>query len=228
MRVLLLEDEPKVRGFLLDGFEREGFATISFSVYQDLRNYLGRGEPPADVAILDRMVGDKDGADLIPLFKRHSPGTKILILSAINDPEERARILDLGADDYQGKPYSLSELLSRIRALFRRSHEVQAGSEKTVIFVGDLEIHLLDHEAKVKNFPLELTPKEFKLLSLLAREPGKIWSKFRLLDLIWQINLELESNVVEVTVRNLRKKLDLAGSHAVINSRRNMGYWIEA
>ena len=225
---MLVEDEAKVRGFLLDSFEREGFTTVSFATVPDAKSYLLSGEPHPDLAILDRLVGDRDGASLIPILKKHSPETKILILSALNDPEERSKILDAGADDYQGKPYSLSELLSRVRALLRRSHTEASGQEKTVLYLGNLEISLLDHFAKVKGQVLDLTPKEFRLLCILAREPGKIWSKFKLLDLVWQINLELESNVVEATIRNLRRKLEATGATASIESKRNLGYWIEA
>jgi two-component system copper resistance phosphate regulon response regulator CusR len=149
------------------------------------------------------------------------------VLSAISDSEERAKVLDLGADDYQGKPYSLVELLSRVRALLRRSHD-GGGGEKTVLHIGNLDVHLLEHSAKVGATALDLTPKEFRLLSILVREPGKVWSKFKLLDQVWQVNLELESNVVESTVRNIRRKLEQAGCSAVIESKRNLGYWIEA
>jgi DNA-binding response OmpR family regulator len=228
MRIMLLEDEAKVRGLLLECFEGEGFNTLSFASVNDASDYLNSDEPRADVAVLDRMVGNKDGASLIPQLRKKSPGTKVLILSALNDPEERAKILDLGADDYLGKPFSVTELLSRLRALLRRSHGVDAGLEKTVLYVGNLEIYLLEHQAKVRNHALDLTPKEFRLLTILCREPGKVWSKFRLLDQVWQVNLELESNVVESTIRNIRRKLEQSHCLARIESKRNLGYWIEA
>jgi DNA-binding response OmpR family regulator len=228
MRLFLVEDVAKVRGFLLESFEREGFTTLSFSNFEDAKDYLESDEPHADVAILDRIVGDKDGANLIPIIKRKSEDTKILILSAINDPDERSKILDAGADDYMGKPYSLSELLSRIRVLLRRSSANGKAQTKTTQHVGNMTIRLLDQIVEIGGQSLDLTPKEFRLLSILAGEPGKVWSKFKLLDLVWQINLELESNVVESTVRNLRRKMEACGSTAKIESKRLMGYWIEA
>jgi two-component system copper resistance phosphate regulon response regulator CusR len=224
----LLEDDAKVRGFLLESFEREGFTTIPFAAHRDFKEYVMSDEPAADLAVLDRMVGQQDGATLIPLLKQRWPGTKILVLSAISDSEERAKVLDMGADDYQGKPYSLVELLSRVRALLRRAHDGGGGGEKTVLHIGNLEVNLLGHSAKVGATALDLTPKEFRLLSILVREPGKVWSKFKLLDQVWQVNLELESNVVESTVRNIRRKLEQAGCSAAIESKRNLGYWIEA
>ena len=227
VRVILLEDEAKVRGYLLESFEREGFTTLSFANVPDLKDYLETEESGADLAVLDRMVGPVDGCSLLPLFQAKFPRTKILVLSALNDAEERAKILDRGADDYMGKPYSLAELLSRMRALYRREHGGGA-RERTVLSLGNLEIHLLDQKVKVAGKPLELTPKEFRLLSLLARDPGKVWSKYRLLDQVWQINLELESNVVETMIRNLRRKLEGAASSARIESKRGTGYWIEA
>ena len=96
------------------------------------------------------------------------------------------------------------------------------------LHVGNLEIHLLEHSVKVKGKSLDLTLKEFRLLSILAQEPGKVWSKFKLLDLVWQINLELESNVVEATIRNVRRKMEALGSTAKIESKRHLGYWLEA
>jgi DNA-binding response OmpR family regulator len=228
MRLFLVEDEAKVRGFLLESFEHEGFTTVSFSNFEDAQNYLESDEPHPDVAILDRIIGEKDGADLIPIMKRRSPETRILILSAINDAEERSKILDAGADDYLGKPYSLAELLARLRVLLRRSNTKGQAQVKTTLHVGNMVINLLEQVVEIKGQPLDLTPKEFRLLSILAGEPGKVWSKFKLLDLIWQINLELESNVVESTVRNMRRKMEAQGSTARIESKRFMGYWIEA
>jgi two-component system copper resistance phosphate regulon response regulator CusR len=115
-----------------------------------------------------------------------------------------------------------------VRALLRRAHDGGGGGEKTVLHIGNLEVNLLGHNAKVGATALDLTPKEFRLLSILVREPGKVWSKFKLLDQVWQVNLELESNVVESTVRNIRRKLEQAGCSAAIESKRNLGYWIEA
>jgi len=146
------------------------------------------------------MVGAHDGSELLPYSRNFFPARKSSSSPPWNDPEERAKILDLGADDYLGKPYSMTELLSRMRALFRRKHEGGKVAERSLIQIGDLEIFLLENRASIRGAPLELTPKEFRLLSILARDPGKVWSKYRLLDLVWQINLELESNVVEAMI----------------------------
>ena len=228
MKLLLVEDEPRVRGFLLDSFEREGFTTVSFTNFDDAKDYLeGKNEEGVDVAILDRILGNKDGAALIPVLKKNFPETRILVLSALSDPEERAKILDSGADDYQGKPYSLTELLSRVRALARRPKRENGKAKTTVLNVGNLEVNLLEHVAQVKGVSLDLSPKEFRVISILAREPGKVWSKFKLLDLVWQINLDLESNVVEATIRNIRRKLEQAKCTARIESKRHLGYWLE-
>ena len=227
MKILLLEDENKVRSFLLETFEREGFTTYSFAKFSDAQEFVASGDEGFDVAILDRIVGEKDGAALVPVIKNKIPKAKVLILSAITSPDERAKLLDIGADDYMGKPYSIVELISRLRALVRRS-TTSPSVAQDVRQIGDLEIHMLDHRVRCQGKQIDLTPKEFKLLAVLAESPGKVWSKYKLLDLVWNINLDIESNVAEATIKNLRRKLELGPSKVKIESKRNLGYWLEA
>lgn len=227
MKILLLEDENRVRSFLMETFEREGFTTYSFAKFTDAEEFVTSGDETFDVAILDRIVGDRDGASLVPVIKKKVSKAKILILSAITSPEERAKLLDIGADDYMGKPYSIVELISRLRALVRRGTS-SATVAQDIRQIGDLEIHMLDHRVRCLGKQLDLTPKEFKLLAVLAESPGKVWSKYKLLDLVWNINLDIESNVAEATIKNLRRKLETGSSKVKIESKRNLGYWIEA
>ena len=138
----------------------------------------------------------------------------------------KSELLDLGADDYLAKPFSLLELLSRIRVQFRRPKS--ADPEGTAVQLGDLIIDRIHHEVKCGALKIDLSNKEFKLLSVLVRDVGRVLSRFQLMDRVWDTQKDIESNVVEATVRNLRRKLEGAQSQVKIQSKRNVGYWIEA
>lgn len=225
MKILLLEDEPKVAEFLTQSLHNEGH-TISWLSELDELEDLQEGIDDFDLAIFDRMLGQKDSLSRLPDFKKRFSHCAILILSAINTPEERALAIDAGADDYMGKPYSLLELMARLRALKRR--EKKENTEKTIFMVGGLQLDCVGHKAFFKNKRLDFSAKEFQTLALLMRRPGQVFTKNQLLDQIWNTQLDIESNVVETTIRNIRRKLEEAEVDAKILSRRNIGYWIEA
>lgn len=225
MQVLLLEDEPKVAEFLCQSLRSEGYQVLWFSKLEQL-DELNERVDRFDMAIFDRMLGSKDSLSKISDFKKQFPSCALLVLSAISTPEERALALDAGADDYMGKPYSLLELQARLRALKRR--EKSESTEKTLFMVGHLQLDCVNHKASFQNKRLDFSAKEFQILALLMRRPGQVFTKYQLLDQVWDTQLDLESNVVETTIRNVRRKLEEAGVDANIQSRRNVGYWIEA
>jgi len=229
-RVLLAEDEKRVAAFLMESLSAEGYSVTHCSNFAALKDQIEFGFESIDIAIFDRMLGREDSLDLIVAFKNKFPKAALLVLSAINSPEEKARSLDLGADDYLAKPYSLKELSARLRALKRRSAE---GNEKSprnqyLLNLKNATLNLLNHEMHINGKRVDLTAKEFKLFQCLSSHPGRVFNKFQILDQVWNTQLDLESNVVEATVRNLRRKLELAGAEFEISSRRNVGYWVEA
>ena len=132
----------------------------------------------------------------------------------------------MGADDYLAKPFSLVELLSRIRVQIRKPQTL--GVESNVIQVGDLVIDRIHHELRCLGQKIDLSNKEFRLLSVLVKDVGRVMSRFQIMDRVWDTQKDLESNVVEATVRNLRRKLEFSQSKVKIQSKRNVGYWIEA
>lgn len=225
MKILLLEDEPKVAEFLTQSLRSEGYQITWFSKLDELDD-LNDNIDHFDIAIFDRMLGVQDSLTRLPEFKRRFSHCAILILSAINTPEERAQAIDAGADDYMGKPYSLLELLARLRALKRRDKKEK--NEKTIFSVGQLQLDCVAHKAFFKEKRLDFSAKEYQTLVVLMRRPGQVFTKNQLLDQVWNTQLDLESNVVETTIRNIRRKLEEAGVDANIQSKRNVGYWIEA
>ena len=175
-----------------------------------------------DLIILDRLLGNLDSRDFLGQIQKQFPNSPIIVLSALNSPHEKAALLDLGVDDYMGKPFSLIELSARVRGVLRR------GAKKTdYIQIGDLVLSISERTVSHNGKKIALTSKEFQVLRCLCQKAGKVFSKFQLMDIVWEANLELESNVLEVTILNIRKKLEESGSVVKILSKRNIGYWVE-
>jgi len=223
MSLLIIEDDPKVQAFLKQSLENEFPPVNTLSVLPD-EGWLDTIPSPPSVIILDRLLGASDSKSCLPFLKKNFPQSSIIVLSAINTPSERSELLDLGADDYMGKPFSIVELKSRIKALLRRSSGTEALNylklENTILDIRQRSLLIGD-------LKISLSGKEFELLYVLAKNAGRVFSKIELMDLVWQANLEIESNVLEVTMMNLRKKLSDGGSQVQICTKRNIGYWIE-
>ncbi len=225
MEILIVEDETRVAEFLQKSLSSEGHSISVCHGLEEADSYLSLPTSAPEAAILDRMLNGADGLDLLPRLKHSFPNCRILILSAVDLPDEKARALDKGADDYLSKPFSLVELTARIRALTRRH---QSSTKVLPILVKDLSIDITSQNVSVAGKRLDLSRKEFQVLSLLSRHPGRVFNKFQLLDQIWDVQAGIESNTVEVTILNLRKKLRELDSAVEILSKRNVGYWIEA
>lgn len=226
MEILLVEDESRVRKFLEDALRAEGHNLHSCESIEEVEAWLAVDRESPDVAILDRMVHGGDAAHLIQPLKTRFPSIKIIILSAIGIADEKAQILDSGADDYISKPFSFAELTARIRALARRS--TSSTPSATLLRTGNLQIELKTQLVRTEKSKLDLSKKEFQVLCALASHPGRVFTKYQLLDRVWDQQVDIESNIVEVTIKNLRRKLESAKSTAQILSKRNVGYWIEA
>lgn len=221
MRVLVVEDEIKVLNFVTDGLTSAGMTVDACSDWEDMEEFL-RGAP-YDAVVLDRLIARRDSLEILPRIRASQPQTKILILSALAETDEKVRGLSEGADDYLGKPFHVAELVARLRAVARRS-----GSENSnQIVYEDLKIDLDTQAVTREGKRVDLTAKEYRILTLLARHPGKVYSKAEILDRAWDMNHFPGSNVVEVTVANLRAKLEKEAP-SLIHSRRGQGYWFGA
>lgn len=168
------------------------------------------------------MVRDIDTAEKINEIKTFKPDIKILILSAINSAEERAKVITLGADDYVGKPFSSEEVLARVKSLIRQNYSFQ----NQVTFSG-ITFDLTTLTAKYQDKLIAVTPKEFSLLLLMTKDPGKIYSKENLLEQIWGYQVDITTNIVETTINSLRKKLSAVNDSFKIRNTRFVGYWFE-
>lgn len=225
MHLLLVEDDPRLSQYIREALGREGYSLEICASIDEVNAYMATENEPPRVVILDRMLGRADGALLIPHLKTRYPHVAILVLSSLDMPSEKARIIDAGADEYLSKPFSLDELTARLRLVTRRSGVTRTDPAMRVL--GNLVLDLKTQNAMVASTKLDLTRKEFQLLSLLMDSPGRVYNRFQILDRVWEIERMSESNVVETTIKNLRRKLEESGANARIESKRNMGYWIE-
>lgn len=228
MKILIVEDDAKVGNFLKDNLGRENYSVALIDSFLEFEKFISSPEFTPSLIIMDRLLGNDDTKNLIRKIKQKFAKTSLLFLSALNTPTEKASLLDEGADDYIGKPFSLVELQARVRVLLRRSNDATQGQTGFYMHVKDILIDLKSRSVLCNENKIELTTKEFSLFLNFAENKNRVFTKYQLLDLIWETNLDVESNVIEVNIMNIRKKLEQAGSIVKIQSKRNVGYWLEA
>lgn len=221
MRILLIEDEPRIRAFVARGFGADGF-----SVDEAGDGETGLAQALAadyDLVVLDLLLPRLDGLSVMHALAEQRPELPVLILSARSDLSTKLKGFALGANDYISKPFSLDELLARARVQLRRRAPV--GADGNLLQVGVLTVDLARHLASVDGEAAELTAREFALLYHLALHAGEVISRERLLSEVWGYHFDPCSNVVDVCVRRLRKKL---GPRTPIETVRNAGYRLAA
>lgn len=224
MRILLVEDTLPLARSIADGLAEEGF---SLDVASDGEEglHLG-GEIAYDAIVLDRMLPKLDGLAVLRRLRERGVRTPVLMLTALGELEHRVEGLDVGADDYLVKPFAFDELLARIRALVRRSR----GQARNELSVGRLRLDLAARTAAVDGLALDLTAREYALLELLALDPGRTFSRTALVEKLYAEDKDLDSNVIDVFVGRVRRKLDAAGLEggAVLRTQRGAGYRLDS
>jgi two-component system copper resistance phosphate regulon response regulator CusR len=221
MKLLVVEDERKTAAYLKRGLDENGFIV----------DVADNGEDGAhlaltrlyDLIILDVLLPGRDGWSIVAELRRRAIATPVLFLTARDAVGDRVKGLELGADDYLVKPFAFSELVARIRSLLRRGPARQS----PVLKLADLELDLNRYRATRAGQTLDLTPKEFQLLSLLLRRNGEVLSRTLIAEQVWDINFEGDSNVVEVHMRRLRAKVDEPFAAKLIHTVRGVGYVLE-
>lgn len=219
MRILLVEDDKSTANFIAKGLQRAGFAVDHAASGED-GLHLALTES-YDAAIVDIMLPEKDGLSLIEELRRQKINTPVIFLSAKRSVDDRIRGLQTGGDDYLTKPFAFSELLARLRALIRRA---SGTAEPTHLRAGPLSMDLLRREVLWGEKKLDLQPREFALLEYLLRHAGEVVSKTMLLEHIWGYEFEPQTNVVDVLVCRLRKKIETQSGENLIHTIRGVGY----
>lgn len=222
MRVLVVEDEPGIALFVRQGLSEAGYAVDVAGDGEEGLDYALAAE--YDAIILDILLPRMDGLDVLRQVRDRGVMTPVLLLTARDAVEDRVQGLDAGADDYLVKPFAFSELLARIRALLRRP-PLQAGA---VLRVGDLEMDVARHEARRAQRVVELSPREFALLEYLMRHPAQVLSRTQIIEHVWNFDFSYESNVVDVYIGYLRRKLNRGSDTPLIQTVRGVGYRLSA
>jgi DNA-binding response OmpR family regulator len=217
MRILVVEDDRKVASFLERGLREEGYAV-------DVAHDGSDGAMKAhvydyDLLVLDVMLPGRTGFEIVQQLRREQRPVPVLLLTARDSKEDVVRGLDAGADDYLTKPFSFDELLARVRALLRRGGVVRQGR----LIYGDVELDRLKHTARRAGQDLNLTPKEYQLLEYFLLRPEEVVRRTELLDKVWDLQFDPMSNVVDVHVGNVRRKLSRWG-RPLIHTVRGVGY----
>lgn len=221
MRILVVDDEDKTAAYLATGLTENGFVV---DIAQTGRAALDQvRQQPYDLVILDVMLPELDGWAVIKEIRRSHPDMRVLFLTACDDVEEKVKGLELGADDYLIKPFAFSELLARIRTLLRRAPVKQT----THIMIADLTISLIEHRAMRGAQKLDLTPREFALLTFLAEHQGEVMPRSMISAEVWNIHFDTDTNIVDVAIRRLRQKVDDPFDIKLIHSVRGIGYLLE-
>ncbi len=222
MRVLVVEDEPGMAGFIRQGLHEQGYVVDVAKDGREGLEYALLSE--YDVILLDIMLPYKDGLEVLGDMRDHGVKTPVLLLTAKSEIQARVRGLDTGADDYLVKPFAFSELLARMRALLRRP-PLQADP---VLSVGDLSMDVAKHKVSREGREIYLSPREFALLEMLLRHPNQVLSRTQIAQRVWNLDYYAESNVVDVYIGYLRRKIDRGFQYPLIHTVRGIGYLLTA
>lgn len=220
MHLLLIEDDLQAAEYLIKGLRESGYV-VDHSA--DGRDGLNKATGPQryDVIIVDRQLPHLDGLSIIGTLRQNGDRTPALILSALGTVDDRVHGLKAGGDDYLTKPFAFSELLARIEALSRR---IATGAELTRLKVADLELDLLTRRVMRAGRAIELTAKEFQLLEYLMRRPGQIVTRTMLLEGVWNLHFDPQTNIIDVHMSRLRNAIDRGFPKSLIHTVRGAGY----
>ena len=222
MHVLFVEDEAKIANFVQAGLKEQGFVVEYCDNGDDA--YLRAMDNEYDVIVLDIMVPGKDGLSILKHLRRSGRNVPVILVTARNELDDRLEGLNLGADDYIAKPFFVEELIARVHAVIRRS----VGDRQNLLSVGALKLDRITREVTCNQQGVEqgveLTTREFNLLEYLMRAPGRVFTRTQILEHVWGYDFNPNTNVVDVCIQRVRKKIDLVNESSWIESVRGVGY----
>ena len=222
MKILVVEDDKKLGGLLRKGLEAQGFV-VDFSNDGD-EGFTLATTRSYDAIVLDIMLPGRDGLSILRNLRDRHSSVPVILLTARSALNERLDGLNLGADDYLTKPFYIEELVARLHALLRRA----SGQQKNVLQHGDLVVNLLTREVKLGAEVVDLTAREFALLTFLMRSPGRTFTRAQICEHVWNYHFDPGTNLVDVYVQHLRKKLGGDSKRPVIETVRSVGYRMPA
>jgi len=220
VKVLIVEDEKKIAAFVRKGLEAQGFV-VEVAHHGDEGFALATTQP-YDVAILDIMLPGRDGLSILRNLRERKIALPVILLTARSELNERLEGLNLGADDYLTKPFHIEELIARLHAVTRRA----AGTSQSILAVADLKMNLLTRKVTRGGPAIELTAREFSLLEHLLRAPGRVLTRVEICERVWDYNFDPGTNLVDVYVQRIRKKVDGDFSAKLLETIRGVGYRI--
>jgi two-component system, OmpR family, response regulator len=218
MKVLLVEDDRKILSFIKKGLKEQGLLVNTCENGDE--GYDLASQQAYDVIILDIMLPGRDGLSILRGLREKKNTVPVIILTARSALQERVEGLNLGADDYLNKPFYMEELLARINAVTRRA----TGEKLSLMQSGPLTVNLITREVRLGKEKVELTVREFNLLELLMRSPGRVFTRTQILEHVWGYDFDPLTNVVDVYVRRLRSKVDMNPAAPLIETVRGVGY----
>lgn len=222
MRILIIEDERDLNNVISKHLRKKGYSTDSAYDGEEGLDFLEFGN--YDLIILDVMMPRLDGYQFIEKIREDNNFTPVLMLTAKSLVENKVKALDLGADDYLVKPFDFEELLARVRAMIRRNY----GNVSNDLKVDDLVLNIANKTISRDNINIELTAKEYSILEYLVQNKNRIITREQIKDNVWGFDYEGESNVIDVLIKNIRKKIDVGSSKkAIIQTKRGVGYVVK-
>jgi DNA-binding response OmpR family regulator len=222
MKVLLVEDEMKIADFICAGFKEQGFVVDHCA--DGTEGYAHASNGSYDVIVLDIMLPGRDGLSILKGLRKEGNATPVILLTARNELDDRVEGLNLGADDYLAKPFFVEELIARTHALVRRI----SGERQNILAVGDLQLDRITREVTWCKQTVDLTGREFNLIEYLMRSPGRVFTRTQILEHVWGYDFDPSTNVVDVCIQRIRKKIAsiaaVAEGESPIESVRGVGY----
>ena len=222
MKVLVVEDEKKIASFVRKGLEAQGFVV---DVCHDGKDgFTAATTRPYDAIVLDIMLPGRDGLSILRGLRERRMAVPVILLTARGELNERLEGLNLGADDCLTKPFYIEELIARLHVVTRRA----SGASQSILAVGDLSVNLLTREVLRGGRKIELPAREFELLEHLARSPGRVLTRAQICERVWNYDFDPGTNLVEVYIQRLRKKIDADSEGKLIETIRGVGYRMKA